>query len=401
MIDNQRNGQEEEVSFAELLKEAESQVARPEPGQKVTVTIAGIGDEFVFLDLGAKSEGYLARQELLDEQGNLTVKPGDRLEAYFLSENNGELLFTTSIGSGPAAHAHLEEAWRSGIPVEGQVEKEIKGGFEIKVAGGVRGFCPYSQMDLRRIAEPASLVGQRFDFRITQYSEKGRNIVLSRRVLLEEERKRKRQEIKESLREGTTIRGTIASIQSFGAFLDVGGVEGLIPISEMAWGRVEDVHEIVAVGQEVEVVVMKLDWEKDRLVFSLKSTQTDPWKGVADRYPEGSWHEGKVVRLANFGAFVTLEPGIDGLIHISELGSGRRINHPREVLEEGQAVRVRIAAVDAANKRLSLSLSEAKDTKEREEKQEYERALAKVRGRSPQKLGSLGDLLKAKLEKKK
>jgi len=207
--------------------------------------------------------------------------------------------------------------------VEGVVEKEIKGGYEVRIAGGLRGFCPFSQMGLQRPGDPQDLIGQHLAFRITQYAEQGRNTILSNRSVLEEERQRQRDEQKGQLREGMKVKATIASIHSFGAFVKICSLEGLIPISEMSWDRVEDIHELMEVGQEVEVVAMKLDWEKNRLSFSIKQALPDPWSTVEKNFPQGSRHSGTVVRLMNFGAFVSLAGGVDGLLHISKLGSGR------------------------------------------------------------------------------
>ena len=384
----------EEESFAELLQESFVKPLRFTPGQKVEAKIVKISAEWIFLDLGGKSEGYLERKELQDEEGGLSVKEGDIIQAYCLSTANQELRFTTRITGGDAGRHYLEEAWENGIPVEGLVEKEIKGGFEIKIAGELRGFCPYSQMGLQRVGTPGELVGQHLPFRITQYGEKGRNIVLSHRSILEEERQKQREELKESLREGMTVTGTISSIRSFGAFVRVGIVEGLIPISEISWARVEDINEVLAVGQEVEVVALKLDWEKDRLSFSLKGALPDPWENLEKDFPEGSRHRGTVVRLQDFGAFVTLAAGIDGLLHISKLGAGKRINHPREVVAKGQMIEVKVDKIDKDNKRLSLSLvgsERAEDQKEREE--DYTQYLREKTG----SMGTLADLLKNKL----
>lgn len=388
----------EEESFAELLEGSLVKPARYIPGQKVEARIVKISAEWIFLDLGGKSEGYLERKELQDEEGNLTVAEGDVIQAYFLSTANQELRFTTRIAGGEAGRHYLEDAWENGIPVEGLVEKEIKGGFEIKIAGELRGFCPYSQMGLQRVANPAELVGQHLPFRITQYGEKGRNIIVSHRSILEEERRKQREALRESLQEGMTVTGTISSIRSFGAFVRVGIVEGLIPISEIGWDRVEDIHERLAVGQEVEVVAMKLDWEKDRLSFSLKQALPDPWSGVEEDFPEGSQQRGTVVRLTDFGAFVSLAAGVDGLIHISKLGAGKRINHPREVVAKGQMVEVKVEKIDKENKRLSLSL--ARPEKVEEEPEAEEDFTPYLKGKSSS-MGTLADLLKAKPSDKK
>jgi small subunit ribosomal protein S1 len=399
MIEDEERVEEttEEESFAELLQESLVKPVRFHPGQKVNAKIVKISSEWIFLDLGGKSEGYLERKELLDEEGNLSVKEGEVLQAYFLSTHNNDLRFTTKIAGGEAGRYFLEDAWESGIPVEGFVEKEIKGGFEIKIAGELRGFCPYSQMGLQREPNPKDLIGAHIAFRITQYDEKGRNIVLSHRSILEEERQRQKEVLKGSLQEGMKVTGTISSIRSFGAFVRIGSVDGLIPISEISWDRVEDIHEVLEVGQEVEVVAMKLDWEKDRLSFSYKQTLPDPWTNLEKDFPEGSCHHGTVVRLTDFGAFVTLAAGVDGLLHISKLGSGRRISHPREVVTKSQVVEVKIEKIDKENKRLSLSLagSEQAEGQERTE-EDYSQYLKEKSG----SMGTLADLLKTRLGEK-
>jgi len=387
----------DEESFEELLEKSLPRRIMLKQGQKVKVQVLKITDENIFLDLGGKSEGYLDPKELADEEGNLTVREGDSVEAYLLSADGSDLRFTTRIGAGDAARAHLEDAWRNGIPVEGVVEKEIKGGFQIKIAGGARGFCPYSQIGLQRVEDAGSYIGQRLSFRISEYGEKGRNVILSHRAILEEQRREWKKALRESLAEGDTVRGTITSIRNFGAFVDIGGVEGLIPISEIAWGRVEDIHDAVSVGQEVDVVIMKLDWERDRFSFSLKGAMPDPWENVAEKYPAGSRHTGRVARLTNYGAFITLSGGVDGLIHISRLGAGKRINHPREVIAVGQNLEVKIESVDKENKRISLALAGLDQQEDDKDVEDYRRHVE----RAPGSMGTLGDVLKARLSEKR
>lgn len=389
----------EEESFAELFEQSFKDHGRLEPGEKVTARVLKISGEWVFLNTGRKGEGFLDKKELLDGEGNLTVREGDTVTAWFLSSSNNEMRFTTKLG-GAAGQSQLEDAWRSGIPVDGCVEKEVKGGFEVKVAGSVRAFCPYSQMGLRRTDNPDAYVGRHLSFRITEYGEKGRNIILSHRAILEEERRQQKEELRETLREGMTVKGTVTSIREFGAFLSIGSVEGLLPISEIGWGRVADINEVLTVGQELEVVVKQIDWENDRFSFSLRETQADPWEMVTHAFPEGSFHTGRVARLTNFGAFVTLAPGVDGLIHISRLGSGKRISHPREVLKEGETVEVKVDSVDRENRRLSLALAGPARAAEEEEAvlDTFRRQAAADSGHS---MGSLGELLKAKQEKQK
>lgn len=388
-----------EKSFAEMFDEGFAVPASFEPGQPVDATVVRVGESNVFIDVGGKNEGYIPRDEFIDQAGEVTVKEGDLLKAYFLSATHGEMLFTTSLGAGSVAHSHLEEACASGIPVEGVVEQEIKGGFEVKIGGSVRAFCPYSQMDLRRIEDAEEWLGQSLLFLISQYEENGRNIVVSRRRLLEVEQKQKKEQLQDTLKVGDVVRGKVTSLRDFGAFVDIGGIEGLLPVSEIGWGHVEDINSHLAVGQEVEVAVLKLDWENDRYSFSLKQTMADPWQAAIVKFPEGSFHTGKVVRLTNFGAFVTLAAGVDGLLHISALAGGRRINHPREVISEGEEVEVRVEAVDSEQKRISLALATAVKAADEEIKE-----VAEVRdyiSRSGQtatgSMGTLGDILKKKL----
>jgi len=403
MIEEKKNELNEEKSFAELFENTRMHKDFLEPGQKIEAVIVKITKDWIFLDLGGKSEGYLDRKELTDESGNLSVKEGDTITAYFLSSKHNEKFFTTRIGAGDSARTYIEEVWRNGIPIEGVVEKEIKGGFEIKLAGSMRGFCPYSQIDLQRIENAKDYIGRRLSFRITEYGERGRNIILSARVILEEQKKKEEEKRKSELHEGMIVKGTVVSIRDFGAFLDIGGVQGLLPISEIGWDRVEDIYERLSVGQTLDVAITKLDWQENRISLSLKETLSDPWNEVPAKYPEGTFHTGTVVRLTKFGAFINLGPGIDGLIHISKLGKGRRIAHPSEVVNVGQAIEVRIDAIDGDQKRISLSVPEAEsqDNASRKTKKESEEDYREYVDKVPASLGSLGDIMKRKLDEKK
>jgi small subunit ribosomal protein S1 len=386
-------------SFAELFEQSAKQSRWLEPGQKVTARILKVSSEWVFIDTGQKGEGVVDCKEFLDLDGNVTVKDGDTISAYFLSSSHGEMRFTTRLGGSTSGSSQLEGAWQGGIPVEGVVEKEIKGGYEIKLGGTTRAFCPFSQIALRRVDNPESLIGTRLAFRITDYAENGRNIVVSRRALLEEEQQQLREEAQAAITEGMTVTGTVISLQDFGAFVDIGGLEGLIPISEIGWTRVKDVRDVLSVGQQVQVVIKTIDRDKDRISLSLKDTLSDPWDQVLDKYPEGSFHTGNVSRLAAFGAFVTLADGVDGLIHISKLGAGKRINNPREVLKEGEAVEVRVEGVNRTERRISLALAGVARAAEEEETTlaEFRRQAAET----PKGMGTLGDLLQAKIKNKK
>lgn len=380
--------QDETEDFAQLFESTFKEPERLQPGQMLEAVVVKITPAWIFLDVGRKGEGYLDRKELADASGNLAIREGDKVRAYYLPSKDGEMHFTTRIGAGPVGTAQLRNAHKSGIPVEGTVAKEVKGGFEIRIGGGMRAFCPFSQMGLRREDDRAALVGQSFTFKITECSD--RNVVLSRREMVEAERQDKARAMRESLKEGMRVQATVTSIQKFGAFVDIGGLEGLIPVSEIAWSRVEKVEDKLKVGQSVEVVIKRIDWENNKLSFSMKDALPDPWEAAPKTWPLGSYHFGTVSRLAPFGAFVTLGEGIDGLIHISKLGAGRRIGHPREVLKEGQAVEVRVEGVDTAAKKLSLSLADVSRAKE--EEAESLRTYQQRAENASEGLGTLGEI---------
>lgn len=393
-------------SFEALLNASEKKPVRKlSPGQKTAATIVGVDGETIFLDVGLKSEGIINASEFIDENGELTVTIGDSVSVYYLKSGGSEQLFTARLGSG-ASSAHLEEAWRGGVPVEGTVKAEIKGGFEVTLSSNIRAFCPYSQMGLRRVEDAAKeYLDTHKTFLITQYSENGRNIVISARALQEEEQQQKKEELQATLTEGMNVEGSISSIRSFGLFVDIGGVDGLVPISEVGWSRIENLEDTFHAGQQVQVVIKSLDWEKDRISLSIKETLEDPWGTATSSFPEGTSHIGVVNRLAPFGAFVNLAPGIDGLVHISKLGQGRRLNHPREAVEEGQNIEVLIESIDLDNKRISLAPSdyesaEDKADKERKDFSTYLSSSSPPK-ESRQSLGTLGALLKAKLDEKK
>ena len=383
---------EDEGSFAAMFEASEAEVGQPlERGKKIEATILQIGSDWSFLDVGQKGEGVLASAELLNGDGEHQYVVGDKIAAYFLSRSGGELRFTTKIGGGGTGTEQLETAYQSGIPIDGTFEKEIKGGFEVKLAGNVRAFCPFSQTGLRQ-AEPADLIGQSLPFKISQFSERGRNIVVSHRAILDEEREQLRVGLRETLKEGMVVKGTVTNIRDFGAFVDIGGIEGLLPISEISYGRVEDINDVLSLGQELEVAVKRIDWDDNKFSFSLRDTQADPWKKVGSIYQVGQQYPGKVSRLAQFGAFVTLEDGIDGLLHISKLGDGQRIRHPQDVISVGQQLQIIIEKIDPAEKRISLALAGNKDD---ETETSYSDQPAATAG-----LGTLGDLLKANQQKR-
>ena len=359
---------DQEEDFAAMLAETERGAPRakkrPRVGDQITGKVISVGKDSVFVDVGGKAEGVLERSQVSDAEGNLRVKIGDTVEARVVADAGGTLTLRIKLGRGPEARAELQQAQELGIPVEGLVTEVIKGGVSVDVAG-VRGFCPASQIDVRFVDDLAVYVGQKLVFRITRYEP--RNLVLSRRALLEEENAKRATETRKKLEPGAVLRGKVVGFKPFGAFIDLGGIEGMLHVSEMGYARVEKPEDVLTLGQEVEVAVLKIepavkgDKATERISLSLKALATDPWREAAATLVEGSRVKGKITRLQPFGAFVELAPAVEGLVHISELGAGRRINHPKEVVSIGQEVEAVVLAIDHERHRIGLSLAASTD----------------------------------------
>lgn len=331
-----------------------------EAGQEITTKIAGISGDYIFLDLNAKSEGILDRSEFAKEDGSTAVQVGDTVSVFFLKEENGELYFTTKIDSKKADAALIENAWKSGIPIDGHVEKEIKGGFEVKI-GGARAFCPYSQMGYRQKEDSSFYIGKTLPFIIREYRDSGRSLLVSNRAYMEAEEKKKREAMRSVLVPGACMTATVQAIEPFGAFVDIGGVRALLPVSELSFSRVENPAELLSVGQEIRVSVLKADWEHDRISVSMKALADDPWSHAAQKYTAGSQWTGRVARAAEFGLFVELEPGIDGLVHVSELEHDGRSGPLRKRYAAGEKIAVAVKSVDTEKKRISLAAASARE----------------------------------------
>ena len=278
------------------------------------------------------------------------------------------MTFTTKIAGGSKVdNSIIESAFKNGIPVEGHVEKEIKGGYEVKI-NGTRAFCPYSQMGFKQKAEPAEYVGQKLTFKIMEYKNDGKDILVSNRAIGEEKENERLAKLADSIKVGDVVKGTIASLQSYGAFVDLNGFQALIPISEMSFKRIKDASEVVAVGDVVEAKVIKADWAHQRVSVSMKALQKDPWELAAENFPAGTKIEGKLARVADFGIFVNLAEGIDGLVHISLLDVDKNTNI-KKVFKTGDDFAVIVEKVDAEEKRISLKPVSAK--KEEDDASEY------------------------------
>ena len=388
--------------FAAMLAEFDQWGEDPEIGQRVRGTIVSIGDAVAFVDLGAKSEGTVDRTELVDDSGRLTVAVGDEIEALVTSaDSSGNLVLRVRAGRGEARRSELRVAFEQQLPVEGLVSGEIKGGVEVSI-GGLRAFCPVSQLDNRYVEDVGEFVAQRFDFRITRYEESGQrpNIVVSRRVLLQEEAERRAAAVREYLEVGAVLEGTVSSLTSYGAFIDLGGLEGLLHASEMGHRRGIDPREELTEGQSVEVQILKIEpprkaGQTERISLSMRALQRDPWDAAERRYPKGKRVTGRVLNLEAYGAFVELEPGLEGLVHISRLGGKGNESHARQVVELGQALPVEVLAVDAEKRRISLARQTAKDPgQDRREIDDY-------LNREPQSggFGSFGDFFKQRQRK--
>ena len=344
---------------------AAAEKTRPEVGDKLAARIVSFGAEAAFVDLGGKAEGIVPLVELTDDDGKLTVAVGDTVEGIVASDANDTIVLRVRAGRGPAAPAELMQAHAHGLPVEGTVQAVVKGGVEVAVAG-VRGFCPVSQLDVRYVEDPAVFVGQRLTFRITRYEEgrgRGANVVLSRRALLEEEAQARAEKARAELAVGKVMKGTVTSLASYGAFVDLGGIEGLLHVSEIGPGRVGHPQEVLAVGQQVEVQVLKIEKPdakgRQRISLSCRALAPDPWQEEAKRLAPGTRRSGRVARLESYGAFVELAAGVDGLLHLSQLveAKGRELRHAREALAVGQAVAVEVLALDLDARRISLALA--------------------------------------------
>jgi len=354
--------------FAALLGGLEGGIRRFHTGEEVTGYVVRVEPEIAYLDLGGKSEGMLALtpegargaagEGKAGEEGPKRPAVGDRVTAYVVAIHGEQVRLAYKIGRSKDNIDQLVQAHEGDIPVTGRVVAVNKGGYEIDL-GGARGFCPHSQMDLHFVEKPEIWLERELEFRISEIREGGRNIVLSRRALLEEEEAKKREQTLVHLREGAILPGKITNLRPFGAFVDLGGIEGLVHVSELSHERVEDPAQLVQLGQEVQVQVLAIEDGGRRISLSMKSLLADPWTDVEERFPVGTRLPGKVVRLQPFGAFVQLAPGVDGLIHVSALSPGRRISHPKDVVKEGQTLEVVITAVDEARQRISLALADS------------------------------------------
>ena len=344
---------EPDEDFAAMF-EASLKAKRFDKGQTIEGTIVAIGPEVAFVDVGGKGEATIEIAELKDAEGDLEVAVGDRIQAMVVSTAGG-LTLSRKLARGAATDRQLEDAFRTGLPVEGKVEKAVKGGYEVRI-GRQRGFCPISQMDILR-TDPSAHEGRVYAFRIIEYKEGGKNLVVSRRALLEEEQRASAAEVRQSIVAGAVITGRVASVREFGVFVDLGGgVQGLLHVSEMGWSRVSDPSQVVTPGEEITVKVLRVDDDKKKISLGLKQLSADPWSSVHQTYEVGQVRTGRVTRLAEFGAFVELEPGVEGLAHASTFAPTGRADGWSASIRPEMTGAFEILSIDLEKKRIGVAL---------------------------------------------
>lgn len=339
--------------FAAIF-EASVQAKRVKQGQTVEGTIVAIGPEVAFVDVGGKGEATIELSELTDDEGRVEVAVGDRIQATVVSTAGGLTLSRRGVRSAETQQ-QLEDAFRTGLAVEGKVESVIKGGYEVRIARQ-RAFCPFSQMDTLK-TDPAIHVGRAYAFRIVEFKEGGKNLVVSRRAVLEEEQRANAAAVKQSIVAGAIMTGRVASVREFGAFVDLGGgVQGLLHVSEMAWSHISDPSQVVKPGDEISVKVLQVDEAKGKISLGLRQLTADPWSRVASTYSVGQVHTGRVTRVTDFGAFVELEPGVEGLAHVSTFPPTGRSQGWAAQVPPGTTGAFEILSIDLEKKRLGVAL---------------------------------------------
>jgi len=340
-----------EQSFEEMF---ESSMQELNVGDVVLGTIVQVTDDHVVVDVGYKSEGVIPLYEFKDEEGKIDIKVGDEVDVLFERRENDSGLIGLS-----KEKADRQKIWGSleeGAVVEGKIVGRIKGGLTVDI--GINAFLPGSQVDLRPVRNLEKLLGASFDFKIIKLNKRRGNIVLSRRVLLEEQRESMRSDTLETLSEGQEVEGIVKNLTDYGSFIDLGGIDGLLHITDMSWGRVNHPSDVLSVGEKIKVKILKYDRERERVSLGLKQITPDPWLEVESVYPVGGKVQGKVVSLTDYGAFVELEDGVEGLIHVSEMSWTKRIKHPNKLLTVGDEVETLVLALDIPNRRISLGLKQ-------------------------------------------
>jgi small subunit ribosomal protein S1 len=379
---------EQEEDFAAMF-EASVKARQFTRGQTVEGTIVGIGPKVAFVNIGGKGEAEIDVAELKDAEGDVEVNVGDRIQAMVVSTSGGIVLSRKGVRNA-ATQRELEDAFNAGLAVEGKVVQAVKGGYEVRIARE-RAFCPLSQIDIVRTADPAVHVGQVYAFRVIEYKNGGKDVVLSRRKHLEEAQRASAADARKAIVPGAVLTGRVASVVDFGAFVELGaGVQGLLHVSEMGWSRVTNPNEIVAPGDQITVKVLRVDEATQKISLGLKQLQDDPWSSVATRYQTGRVYRGRIARIADFGIFVELDAEFTGLIPLAETGVDRNVDL-RKAFPIGGEIDVVVLEVDAAARRIRLSKKAVAEQIEQAEVREY---AARPEANPGPSVGSLAEKLR-------
>ena len=386
-----------DTPFSSMLDE--NQVRRKgrevNKGDRVSGVLVKIEAANSFVDFGGRCEGTIKTAELRDENGDMQFSAGDPLEV-FVADDQDEILLTRSLRLADQGTDLIRQAYRSGIPVEGKIETVNKWGLGVNLRGNVRAFCPLSQLEIRYVENAESYRDRTLNFKIIKFRHQGRDIVVSRRALLEEERNKVSNAVRASLKEGVEVEGKVTRLKSFGAFVDIGGnVEGLIHVSELSHKRVEHPREVLEKGQGVKVVVVKLkalgDKRQERISLSLKALEKDPWSEIRRQFPPGTVVQGKVEAVENYGAFVEIAPDVRGMVHVSEIAE-KRVAHPGDVVSVGDEVKVTVLALDHRRRRISLSIKQVEKVEADSNLKEFQQNQKKT-GEESQSVSAMVDAL--------
>ena len=332
-----------------------------EEGSITKGEIVRVDDDNVLVDVNFKSEGQIPAADFRDAAGNMAVSVGDRVDVYVVRKNEMDGTITLSFEKAKRMQVfdQLEDVQENNRVIKGHIVRRIKGGYTVDI-GGVEAFLPGSHVDLRPVPDMDALVNQEFEFRVLKINRRRSNVIVSRRVLLEEERDSKRQDLLRTLEEGQIVQGKAKNITEYGVFVDLGGLDGLLHITDMSWKRIRHPKEMITMGQELTLKVLSFDRENNKVSLGLKQLVPDPWQDISARFPEGAKCTGKVTNLVDYGAFVELEPGVEGLVHISEMSWTRKLRHPSQMVHTGDEVEVVILGVDGEKKRISLGMKQVR-----------------------------------------
>ncbi|RMG60799.1 MAG: 30S ribosomal protein S1 [Deltaproteobacteria bacterium] len=335
----------------------DSTLKRPVTGEVIRGTVVEVRDDYVFVDINYKTEGFFPTSEARDSEGNVTVKVGDEVHVMCVRfTSKGEVILSKEKADKVKLWEKLQEAYETGKPVPGRVTKKIKGGYEVDL--GARAFMPSSHADLKPLSDPESIIGLEDEFKILKFSRQKLNIVVSRKERIIEEREKKKEELLATLKEGDVVEGRVKNITDYGAFIDLGGLDGLLHVTDMSYGRVSHPKEVVSVGDVVRVKVIRFDREKERISLGLKQLKPDPWTLVREKYTEGQRVSGVVTNITKYGAFIEVEEGVEGLLHISEMSWSKKLKNPSEILSIGDRVEVVILSIEEGKKKMSLGLKQ-------------------------------------------